>query len=96
MTSQVDETRLSLSSFWGLFLISGSACLIALIVYFCRIYCQYRKFSPEAMETQDDDDIEPARPRRTMGSSSFKNLIDFVDKKEADVKEILDRKSGDT
>lgn len=93
--NQVDSTQLSLSSFWGLFLISGIACFVGLILFFCRVFCQYRKFSPEAVEG-DIEDIEQAtaRPRRTIKTPSFKDLIDFVDRKEEEVKE-SDRRSSD-
>ncbi|XP_041008581.1 glutamate receptor 3.4-like isoform X1 [Juglans microcarpa x Juglans regia] len=94
--NQVDSTQLSLSSFWGLFLICGIACFVALILFFCRILCQYRKFSPKA-EEGDIEDIEPAtaRPRRTIQTPSFKDLIDFVDRKEDEIKEILRQKRSD-
>ncbi|KAF3443696.1 hypothetical protein FNV43_RR13386 [Rhamnella rubrinervis] len=92
-----DDSRLSLKSFWGLFLICGTACLISLTVFFCRIFCQYRKFSPE----NEDGDIEEIEPdssrssRKLFGSTSFKDLIDFVDRREEEIKKILRRKSSD-
>lgn len=90
-----DDSRLSLNSFWGLFLICGIACFLALIVFFSKIICQYRKFSPET-EEGDIEEIEPERPtRRSIGSASFKDLIDFVDRKEEEIKKILKRKSSD-
>lgn len=85
-----EDNRLSLQSFWGLFLICGIACLIALTTFFCRVLCQYRKFSPEGSEETEVEDIQPARPRR---STSFKHLIDFVDRKEAEIKEMIKRNS---
>lgn len=95
-TSTDESNRLNLVSFWGLFLICGIACLIALMVFFGRLLCQYRRFSPEGEATQDDD-IEPARPsRRTMHSTSFKSFREFVDRKEEEIKDILKKKSGDS
>lgn len=90
---EVDNNRLSLKSFWGLFLISGVACFIALVVFFCRVFCQYLKFSPEAEEVGEA--IEPDRSRRPNRATSFKDLMEFVDKKEAEIKEILRRQSMD-
>ncbi|KAK7261085.1 hypothetical protein RIF29_27389 [Crotalaria pallida] len=88
----VDESnQLSLSSFWGLFLICGIACLLALIVFFIKVLCQYTKFNPDPEEANDE--IQPARSKRTIRTTSFKNLMDFVDKREADIKEILRQKS---
>ncbi|KAL5573315.1 hypothetical protein UlMin_022912 [Ulmus minor] len=91
--NEEDDNRLSLSSFWGLFLISGTVCFIALTVFFCRICCQFRSFVPEA-EENDVEESEVARPR-TGRTPSFKDLIEFVDRKEAEIKQILKRKSID-
>ncbi|KAI7728130.1 hypothetical protein M8C21_007125, partial [Ambrosia artemisiifolia] len=97
--SSVTETEtnsLSLSSFWGLFLICGIVCCISLGIYCCRLLCQYRRFNPE-LEQQSRDIPEPepdsARrsSRRTSRSTSFKDLIEFYDKKEAEIKEMLRR-----
>ncbi|XP_031278502.1 glutamate receptor 3.4-like isoform X2 [Pistacia vera] len=87
--------QLSLKSFWGLFLICGIACVLALIMFFYRVCCQYRRFSPDGEENVEVEEIEPARRRRTLRSSSFKDLIDFIDRREAEIKEILKRKNSD-
>lgn len=94
--NEIDADRLSLTSFWGLFLICGVACAIALAVFFCRILCQYRRFSPEVVE-RDVEEIEPAprSSRRSLRATSFKDLMDFVDKKEEEIKHMLKRKSSD-
>ncbi|KAM5580664.1 hypothetical protein ABKV19_010089 [Rosa sericea] len=94
--NEMDADRLSLTSFWGLFLICGIACFIALSVFFCRIFLQYRRFSPENVEG-DVEEIEPAprSSRRSLRTTSFKDLMDFVDKKEVEIKHMLKRKSSD-
>lgn len=89
--SDIDSNMLSLSSFWGLFLICGIACLLALIAFFSRVFCQYMKFIPEEGE-EAEEQIEPVRSRRTNRTTSFKNLIGFVDKKEAEIKEIRNKR----
>ncbi|KAL6956390.1 hypothetical protein U1Q18_047604 [Sarracenia purpurea var. burkii] len=89
-SNQVDATRLSLTSFWGLFLICGIASFLALTIFFCRVCLQYRRYNLEG-EEQEVEDLEPSRRRRTMSSTSFKN---FIDKKEAEIKEVLKRKSS--
>ncbi|KAI3457324.1 hypothetical protein Pfo_013987 [Paulownia fortunei] len=95
-TNPIDENRLSLKSFWGLFLLCGIACFIALTIFFCRVCLQYSRYSAEE-EQQNIEQAEPARPsRRTLRTTSFKDMIDFVDKKEAEIKEMLRRKSGDS
>ncbi|WCJ37576.1 glutamate receptor 3.4 [Euphorbia peplus] len=95
--NEESDSRLSLSSFWGLFLISGIACFIGLTVFFCKVMCQFRKFTPEEAEEKEMEveEIEPARPRRTLRSTSFKDLIGFIDKKEEEVKHMLKRKPSD-
>ncbi|CAK9183818.1 unnamed protein product [Ilex paraguariensis] len=94
--NQVDDNRLSLKSFWGLFLICGIACFVSLVYFFYRVCMQYRRYSPDG-EVQDVEEPESARSsRRTNRNPSFKDLIVFVDKKEAEIKEILRRKSNDT
>ncbi|KAK4386241.1 Glutamate receptor 3.4 [Sesamum angolense] len=95
-SNPIDESRLSLKSFWGLFLICGIACSIALVIFFCRVLLQYSRYSPEG-EQRDIEEDEPARPsRRSLRAPSFKDIIDFVDKKEAEIKDMLRRKSGDS
>ncbi|XP_038900846.1 glutamate receptor 3.4-like [Benincasa hispida] len=88
--NQVDVNQLSLSSFWGLFLICGIACFIALSIFFFRVLFQYRRFTPE---TQPEvEEIEPVRTRRLSRTTSF---MHFVDKKEAEVKSKLKKKASD-
>ncbi|KAG6484310.1 glutamate receptor 3.4-like isoform X1 [Zingiber officinale] len=93
LDSEVDADRLSLGSFWGLFLICGVACLVALIVFFMRIFCQYSRYS----SSQDEDAIlEPERSlKRPRRLTSIKDLISFVDKKEEEVKNAIKRKLSD-
>ncbi|PIN14937.1 Glutamate-gated kainate-type ion channel receptor subunit GluR5 [Handroanthus impetiginosus] len=95
--SPTDQNRLSLKSFWGLFLICGIACFIALVIFFGRVCLQYSRYSADG-EQPDIEEPESARSsrRRTLRTPSFKDLIDFVDKKEAEIKEMLRRKSGES
>ncbi|XP_054816643.1 glutamate receptor 3.4-like isoform X2 [Prosopis cineraria] len=83
-----NSNQLSLSSFWGLFLISGIACLLALIAFCIRVFCQFTKFTPGTDEEADQEiiqrRIDTKRPCRT---PSFKDLIEFADKREAEIKE---------
>ncbi|XP_059662931.1 glutamate receptor 3.4-like [Cornus florida] len=92
--NEVEAARLSLKSFWGLFLICGIACFLALAVFFCRVFWQYRRFSPEG-EDQELEEPEPAMARCTIPRASFRDMIDFVDMKEAEIKEMLKGKNGD-
>ncbi|KAG2637397.1 hypothetical protein PVAP13_2NG515400 [Panicum virgatum] len=79
------SNSLSLSSFWGLFLICGLACLIALVIFFLRIYCQYSRYSNQ-VEVQYP---EPEIVSRSARLTTIKSLISFVDKKEEEVKNAL-------
>lgn len=90
----VDANRLSIGSFAGLFLICGIACVIALIIFFLRILCQYSKYNTQVEEDMELPDTERSvkRPARLPG---IKDLISFVDKKEAEIKSIINKKSND-
>lgn len=61
-------------------------------MFFCRVYCQYRRFIPEDEEDGIEDPGALRSSRRPSRATSFK---EFVDKKEAVVKEMLKRKSSD-
>lgn len=91
--AQVDEVetyRLDLKSFWGLFLICGTACTIALLAFFAKVFKQFLRYGPE-MSPRDD----PApRSWQTSTTKSFKKIFEIMDKKESDLKNISVR-SGD-
>ncbi|KAF1884820.1 hypothetical protein Lal_00028707 [Lupinus albus] len=89
-SNDADPNKLSLRSFWVLFLIFAIVSVLAIIIFFVRVLCQYTKFSPEPEEVGDE--IQPTKYRRTCKTHSFKDLIVFVDKKEAEIKEILREK----
>jgi glutamate receptor, ionotropic, plant len=86
--NNVGSSSLSLSSFWGLFLICGLACVLALVIFFLRILCQYNRYSNQ-VEVQFDGPQIINRPARL---TSIKSLISFVDKKEEEVKNALKKK----
>ncbi|CAL9134439.1 unnamed protein product [Musa textilis] len=88
--SGIDSSRLSLGSFWGLFLISGLACLVSLSIFFARILCQYNKYS-SSQETVGIPEPERSFKRPTR-LTSIKDLIAFVDKKEQEVKSVIKQK----
>lgn len=87
--NQIDDNRLSLKSFWGLFLICGVACFIALLLFSCRVCSQYRRYTPEARQQEIPSTPEPG----PSNSCSLQGLIKFVDQKEAEIKEILKKKA---
>ncbi|PHU17579.1 Glutamate receptor 3.1 [Capsicum chinense] len=82
---QVDDTRLSLKSFWGLYVLCGGACLIALVVFFCRVYWQFIRYAPE---TEEPEISEPESARHLDHHSlELSHALAFVlnDRKEVSV-----------
>ncbi|KAL0324839.1 UNVERIFIED_CONTAM: Glutamate receptor 3.3 [Sesamum radiatum] len=63
--TELESDRLHLKSFWGLYLLCGIACFIALLIYFLQIVNKFRKASP-------DDVIDG------QGSSRSKRLADIT------------------
>ncbi|KAJ0966127.1 hypothetical protein J5N97_027265 [Dioscorea zingiberensis] len=89
----IDSNRLSLKSFWGLFLICGIACFIALLVFFLRICWQYTRYHANPGDAESNVPIPSAKPLSCM--HCIKNLLSFVDKKEEEVKNAIKRKASD-
>uniref|UniRef100_A0A0D9WUK5 Glutamate receptor n=1 Tax=Leersia perrieri TaxID=77586 RepID=A0A0D9WUK5_9ORYZ len=97
--NSVGADRLSLSSFWGLFLICGVACFIALLIFFFRTLRQYFRYHGHAANEVDPDAFPPPvmdaggstvagrmSARRPARLTSIRDLMTFVDMKEAEVK----------
>jgi glutamate receptor, ionotropic, plant len=93
----VGATRLDLGSFWGLFLVCALICLFALLVFFIRVCRQYNQYSSsEAAGEPSTAAADPVlRQRRPSRLGSFKDLIQFVDKKEEEIKKTMKRRSGE-
>ncbi|KAL8189210.1 hypothetical protein R6Q57_028776 [Mikania cordata] len=91
--TDTEENSLSLSNFWGLFVICGAVCIVCLSIFFCRVLFQYRRYTPDEEESYEI--VEPESTtrgaRRPLRAISFKDLIDFYDKKEAEIKEMVRR-----
>ncbi|KAM0915759.1 hypothetical protein ACQ4PT_010619 [Festuca glaucescens] len=83
--SDISLNSLSLSSFWGLFVVCGLACAIALLIFFWRIFCQYSRYNNQI-------ELEPEIVNRPARLTSIKSLISFVDKREEEVKNALKKK----
>ncbi|KAI3855760.1 hypothetical protein MKX03_033440 [Papaver bracteatum] len=94
-TQEVESNRLSLKSFWGLFLICGISCFLALLIFFIRVLCQFRRYVPGDEVAEAVEMERPHISRAPSRSTSFKNLMDFVDKKEHEIKNKLKKKSSD-
>lgn len=67
---------------------------MALTVFFWRVFWQYQRLLPETGNTERAGEVsEPSRSGRGLRAPSFTELIKVVDKKEAEIKEILKQKS---
>ncbi|KAL8126956.1 glutamate receptor 3.3-like [Apium graveolens] len=72
-TAEIDSDRLHLQSFWGLFLICGIACFIALLIYFLQIM---RKFHHSTTADPVSDGQGSSHSKR------IQKLLSIIDKKD--------------
>ncbi|CAL9174899.1 unnamed protein product, partial [Musa hybrid cultivar] len=95
--TDLEANRLSLRSFWGLFLLSGIVCVLALIVYIIKTCCQYSKFSStEAGKSKENVEVSSNRKDPKLSKlKSFKNLMHFVDTKEEEIDKVIKRRLSD-
>lgn len=68
--SELESDQLHLKSFWGLFLICGIACFLALLIYFFQILKKLRRAAPPDSISGGTNDSRSGRLRR------FFSLID--------------------
>ncbi|KAJ9541865.1 hypothetical protein OSB04_028371 [Centaurea solstitialis] len=68
--SELESDRLHLKSFWGLFLICGIACFIAIFIYFCQVFRRFRNVARSAV------DSDGSRSRR------IQTLLSIIDEKK--------------
>lgn len=76
--AKLEVERLQLKSFWGLYVISGCACLLALFIYLIQIVRQYSKHC--------SDDHELTDQSSGSRSSRLRTFLSFMDEKEETVK----------
>lgn len=70
--SKLSDDQLQLKSFWGLYVVCGLACLLALLIYFVLVVRQYVKHYSREIEPS----ISGSR------SSRLQTFLTFVDEKE--------------
>ncbi|XP_026394731.1 glutamate receptor 3.2-like [Papaver somniferum] len=87
-STQIDSDQLHLKSFWGLFLICGIACFLALLIYFILML---RKFSRRHPSDIDANDSNPGSSSRAARINTF---LSFVDDKAEAVKNKAKRKAS--
>ncbi|RRT81779.1 hypothetical protein B296_00009310 [Ensete ventricosum] len=95
--TETEANRLSISSFWGLFLLCGIVCLLALIFYIIKTCCQYSKFSSTEADKSKENVEESSNQKHPKLSKlkSFKNLMHFVDTKEEEIDKVIKRRLSD-
>lgn len=74
--TKLEVDRLQLKSFWGLFLICGLACLLALFIYFIQVIRQFSKRHVEELQTTG----------RSLQSGRVQTFLSFVDEKAEESK----------
>ncbi|KAL1540608.1 glutamate receptor 3.3-like [Salvia divinorum] len=70
--TELESDRLHLKSFWGLYLLCGMACLLALLVYFIQIINRYRQAARG----------EVASSEGSSRSKRIQTLLSLIDEKE--------------
>ncbi|PIN07125.1 Glutamate-gated kainate-type ion channel receptor subunit GluR5 [Handroanthus impetiginosus] len=82
----VDSEQLHLKSFWGLFLMCGIACFLALLVYFCSILRKFKRYFPPQSEPSSQSKSRSIKIQR---------FLSFVDEKEEQSRNKWKRKRVD-
>lgn len=89
--SQADSNKFGLQFFWGIFLVTGIVCFIALLIFFCRMIWLYSLHGG-----RDIDDSNHSSHSFSSSARALKSFARFMDKKEDDErKESLKRKGTD-
>jgi glutamate receptor, ionotropic, plant len=70
----VDSNQLRLESFWGMFLICGVACVLALLIYFGIMLRQFLRHEPPESAVSE--------PGLSKSRRSLKRFFSFVDDRE--------------
>ncbi|KAJ4890157.1 Glutamate receptor 3.6 [Raphanus sativus] len=76
--AEIAVDRLELKSFWGLFVVCGLACVLALAVYIVLMIRKFGRHCPV--------EAEGSIRRRSSPSESIHSFLSFVKEKEEDVK----------
>lgn len=71
--TELESNRLHLKSFAGLYLLCGIACLIALLIYFFKIFRKYQQFA---------SDQQVSNRTGSSHSKRLKTLLSLIDEKQ--------------
>ncbi|KAM7521333.1 hypothetical protein LguiB_020295 [Lonicera macranthoides] len=72
-SAEIESDRLHLKSFWGLFLICGAACFLALLIYFFQIMRQFYRASHADSISEGEGSSH---------SKSLRTLLSLIDEKK--------------
>ncbi|XP_078432446.1 glutamate receptor 3.4-like [Wolffia australiana] len=91
----VEANRLKLESFWGLFLICGVACTLALLVFFFKVLTQYRRFEEDLDSSSSEAGGLSGRLEAGQSScaGNIGRLMNFADKKHEEIRSIRMQRS---
>ncbi|CDY48271.1 BnaA05g10830D [Brassica napus] len=91
-----ENYQISVQSFWGLFLICGIVWFIVLTLFCWKVFwqCERLRTEEEGDEVRVSEEASSSRSGRSLRAASFKDLIKVVDKREAEIKEMLKQKSS--
>ncbi|CAA7049553.1 unnamed protein product [Microthlaspi erraticum] len=93
--SDTEDYQITVQSFWGLFLICGVVWFIALTLFCWKVFWQWHRLRPEdSEEGRASEEGSSSRAGRSLRAASFKDLIKVVDRREAEIKDMLKQKSG--
>ncbi|KAL7119738.1 hypothetical protein ACP275_02G080500 [Erythranthe tilingii] len=82
LPNSLDSEQLQLKSFWGLFLISGIACLLALLLYFCSIFHKFKRYFPQQQITNISSSSSSNKRSSSSRSVRIQKFLSFADRKE--------------
>ncbi|KAH0917233.1 hypothetical protein HID58_024893 [Brassica napus] len=80
-----DSEQLNVHSFWGMFLVCGIACLVALFIHFVKVVRNFIKHKPE----EEEKDIPSPESSRLKKLQTF---LAYIDEKEEESKRRFKRK----
>lgn len=78
--AELESDRLHLKSFWGLFLICGVACVLALFLYFVQIIRQLYNGKPS--EEEEDAIGRENHDSSSLRSTRLQRFLSLMDEKE--------------
>ncbi|OVA00643.1 Ionotropic glutamate receptor [Macleaya cordata] len=87
-STEIESDRLQLKSFWGLFLICGIACFLALLIYFVLMLRQFSRHHSSALESSSNQGGSSSRTAR------LHTFLSFVDDKAEESKSKSKRKAS--